>query len=80
VRVDLADRSPERLAVVTMRPARARVTVAGTRTVGELRVDGEAVAQLPWTSFTMCPGHRTVEAVRPACRLGRHRRGWASRT
>jgi hypothetical protein len=63
VRVDLADRSPERLAVVTMRPARARVTVAGTPYVGELRVDGEAVAQLPVDVFTMCPGHRTVEAV-----------------
>jgi hypothetical protein len=63
VRVDLADRSPERLALVTMRPARARVTVGGASYVGELRVDGEAVAQLPVDTFTMCPGHREVEVV-----------------
>lgn len=63
VRVDLADRSPERLAVVTMRPARARVTVSGASYLGELRVDGEAVTQLPVDTFTMCPGHRAVEAV-----------------
>ena len=63
VRVDLADRSPERLALVTMRPARARVAVTGASYVGELRVDGDAVAQLPVDTFTMCPGHRVVEAV-----------------
>jgi hypothetical protein len=63
VRVDLADRSAERLAVVTMRPARARVAVTGGGYLGELRVDGESVAQLPVDSFAMCPGRRAVEAV-----------------
>ncbi|HEX4823417.1 MAG TPA: PDZ domain-containing protein [Candidatus Polarisedimenticolaceae bacterium] len=63
VRIDLADRSPERMKVVTMRPARARVAVAGARYPGDLRVDGETVATLPAETFTMCPGERRLEIV-----------------
>lgn len=63
VRVDLADRTPERLRPVTMRPARARIAVTGTAYTGELRVDGTLVGSLPLDSFTMCPGRRNLEAV-----------------
>jgi hypothetical protein len=63
VRVDLADRSAERLAVVTMRPARARVTATGAAYAAELRIDGEAVASLPLETFAMCPGRREIEVV-----------------
>jgi tetratricopeptide (TPR) repeat protein len=63
VRVDMADRSPERLRVATMRPARTRVTAAGAAYAGELRVDGDAVAALPLETFTMCPGRRAIEVV-----------------
>ena len=63
VRVDLADRSPERLRLATMRPARARVSVSGANYPGELRVDGERAASLPLDTFTMCPGRRELEVV-----------------
>jgi hypothetical protein len=63
VRVDLADRSPERMAVVTMRPARARVATTGAAYAAELHIDGEAVASLPLETFTMCPGRREIEVV-----------------
>ena len=63
VSVDLADRSPKLLRVVAMRPARTRVTVTGAVYDGELRVDHERVAELPLTSFAMCPGQRTLEVV-----------------
>lgn len=62
ISVDLDDRSPKSTRLVTMRPARTRVTALGARYVGELRVDGERVASLPLTTFTMCPGLRVVEA------------------
>jgi hypothetical protein len=39
------------------------VTVTAAGYEGELRVDGERVAALPLTTFTMCPGLRVVEAV-----------------
>jgi PDZ domain len=61
VSVDLADRSPKILPTVAMRPARTRVSASGASYEGELRVDGERVATLPLTSFTMCPGARSVE-------------------
>jgi len=63
VRVDMADRTPERMKVVTMRPARARVAVTGARYHGDLKVDGAAVTSLPAESFTMCPGERRLEVV-----------------
>jgi hypothetical protein len=63
VSVDLADRSPKRLPLVTMRPARTRVTAAGAQYPGELRIDGERVASLPLTSFSMCPGVRSLEVA-----------------
>lgn len=63
VRVDMANRSPDPLRVVTMRPARARVTVSGASYSGELRVDGEVVGSLPLAEFATCPGHRPVEVV-----------------
>jgi tetratricopeptide (TPR) repeat protein len=63
VTVDLADRSPKLLRVVTMRPARTRVTATGAGYQGDLRVDGERAASLPLTSFTLCPGDRTIEVV-----------------
>jgi hypothetical protein len=63
VRVDLADPSPERLAVVTMRPARTRVTVTGAAYTGELRIDGEHGGRLPLETFTMCPGRRRIQVV-----------------
>jgi hypothetical protein len=51
------------MSVVTMRPARARVTATGATYSGELRVDGDAVASLPVETFTMCPGRRALEVV-----------------
>jgi len=63
VSVDLSDRSPKLLRVVAMRPARTRVTVTGADYQGELLVDHERVASLPLTSFTMCPGQRSIEVV-----------------
>jgi hypothetical protein len=63
VSVDLADRSPKLLRVVAMRPARTRVTATRASYDGELFVDHERAATLPLTSFTMCPGHRTLEVV-----------------
>ena len=63
VTVDLADRSAKLLRVVAMRPARTKVTTTGAAYEGELRVDGERVASLPLTSFSMCPGPRAIEVV-----------------
>jgi PDZ domain-containing protein len=63
VSVDLADRTPKPLAVVTMRPAASRITATGADYKGELRVDGEALSSLPATSFNICPGPRTIEVV-----------------
>jgi hypothetical protein len=63
VSADLADRSAKVLGVVAMRPARTRVTATGGAYDGELRVDGERVAPLPLTSFSMCPGARRIEVV-----------------
>jgi hypothetical protein len=63
VRVDLADRSPDRLRQVTMRPAQSRLHLQGAAYAGELRVDGEVAASLPADSVTMCPGRRMLEVV-----------------
>jgi hypothetical protein len=63
VSVDLADRSPKILRVVAMRPALTRVTATRALYDGELFVDHERRATLPLTSFTMCPGRRTLEVV-----------------
>ena len=63
VSADLADRSPKVLRVAVMRPARTRVNATGATYEGELRVDGERVASMPLTSFSMCPGDRKIEVV-----------------
>jgi len=63
VSVDVADRSAKVLRVVSLRPSRMRVGVTGADYPGELRVDGESVASLPLSSFTVCPGVRTLEVV-----------------
>ena len=63
VSVDLADRSPKLAAIVSMRPSRTRVTATGATYEGELRVDDERVSTLPLTSFSICPGLRTLEVV-----------------
>jgi PDZ domain-containing protein len=63
VTVDLADRSPKLLKIVTMRPARTRLAATGASYEGELRVDGERIASLPLTSFAVCPGPRALEVV-----------------
>ena len=63
VSVDVADRSPKLLRLVTMRPARTRVTATGAGYDGELRIDGARVASLPLSSFDVCPGARTIEVV-----------------
>ena len=63
VSVDLADRSPKPLALVTMRPAASRITAIGADYKGELRVDGAALSSLPATAFSVCPGPRTIEIV-----------------
>jgi len=63
INVDLADRSPKALAVVTMRPAAARIAPTGARYAGELRVDGAKIASAFGEPFTVCPGSRAIEVV-----------------
>jgi hypothetical protein len=63
VSADLSDLTPKVLRVAVMRPARTQVKAQGASYDGELRVDGERVASMPLTSFSMCPGDRRIEAV-----------------
>ncbi|HJQ98224.1 MAG TPA: PDZ domain-containing protein, partial [Candidatus Polarisedimenticolaceae bacterium] len=63
INVDLADRSPKALALVTMRPAAARITPTGAGYPGELRVDGAKTTSPPGEPFTVCPGSRAIEVV-----------------
>ena len=63
INVDLSDRSPKALALVTMRPAAARITPTGARYPGELHVDGAKATSPPGEPFTVCPGSRAIEVV-----------------
>jgi hypothetical protein len=63
VSVDLADRAPKLMRIVSMRPSRTRVTATGATYEGELRVDGELTSALPLSTFAMCPGLRTIEVI-----------------
>jgi tetratricopeptide (TPR) repeat protein len=63
VSVDIDDRAPKPMPIVTMRAARTRVDLAGATYPGEIRIDGEKVATLPAASAETCPGRHTVETV-----------------
>ncbi len=73
LKVDLVDRSPKALDVVTLDPARSKLVPRGAPAGAELRVDGGGSTPLPADSVDVCPGTRDVE-VRAGGRVVRRAR------